>query len=275
MPVLFFKTKDEVPAELHEDLAEVTEDGDKKGFFQINVASKKKLDTFRDNNISANRAKDELDAKLKALALAAGIDVEKFDPTKAAEEFAAMRDTVRRVNDGKLKGSDEIDKEIEKRMSSQRERYETNAQEMQNKVNDRTKALEDMTAKYMRTFVDRAVTRAIGDPALGIEPTAIPDIIERAYRVFEVTSDFSIIPKVNGQTLYSEIDSQIMTMPEWLNTKLRKEAPHYYKRSSGGGATGGKDAGGAGGMTQETFAAMTTAQKFAYANAKTTAAASK
>jgi hypothetical protein len=272
MPVLFFKTKEEVPAELHEDLAEVTEDGDKKGFFQINVAAKKKLDAFRDNNISANRAKDELDAKFKALALAAGIDVEKFDPTKTAEEFATMRDTVRRVNDGKLKGSDEIDKEIEKRMSSQRERYETNAQEMQNKVNDRTKALDDMTAKYMRTFVDRAVTTVIGDPSLGIEPTAIPDIIERAYRVFEVTNDFAIIPKVNGQTLYSEIDSQIMTMKEWLDTKLRKEAPHYYKRSTGGGASGGKETGGAGGLTQESFAAMTTAQKFAFANAKNTAA---
>lgn len=50
MPILFYDTKDAVPADLLDAAQEITE-GENKGKFGVNVVPRKKMEEFRDNNI--------------------------------------------------------------------------------------------------------------------------------------------------------------------------------------------------------------------------------
>ena len=84
--------------------------------------------------------------------------------------------------------------------------------------------------------------------------------------MFIVEQDGTITPKKNGQTLWGEDGSTPMTMKEWINLSLRKDAPHYFKKSAGGGAQGGADAKNFGGMTEEEFNKLPAMRRLEIAN---------
>ena len=120
---------------------------------------------------------------------------------------------------------------------------------------------------YKQTFIDRQVSTVCNDPELGVEATAIDDVMNRARAVFIVEEDGSLTPKSKtGQTLWGEDGSTPMTMKEWVNISLRKDAPHYFKKSAGGGATGGADAKNFGGMTKEEFDKLPAIRRLEIAN---------
>jgi hypothetical protein len=266
MPVLYFTTKDAIPAELQEGLTEVKEDGEHKGKFSINVVPKAKLDSFRETNISTAKLKDEIENKLKALALAAGVNIEEFDPAKATEEFARLRDTHRKVSDGNLKTSDEIEKEVEKRTAAQKEKHDQTTKEAHSALTKLKQELVDAKNQYKKTFIDRGVMAVLNDENLGLHPTAAMDIVERVARVFKVNDDNTLTPYRNGDIIYSEDSSDPQSVREWIDVTLRKEAPHYFKKSQGGGGQGGTDAGGASNMSPEELGRLTGAQLMDLAN---------
>lgn len=267
MPILYYKTKDEVPADLAEVAAQVTDEGDYKGQFAVNVVARKKLDEFRVNNTDLAKKLEDTDSLLKRVTAAAGITkLEDFDPDAFSKEFLALKDTARKVSDGKLQASDDIEKEVNKRTETMRNKYDQSQQEKQVELNNMRVERDKAIADYKRTFIDKAVASVIADPDLGLEPTAMLDVMSKAYSVFFVEEDGSITPKESGgQTMWGEDGTSKMTMKEWINLRLRKDSPHYFKKSSGGGANGG-DAKNYGGMSEAEFNKLPAARRLEIAN---------
>lgn len=276
MPMLTYATKEEVPADLIDAVQEIKE-GEDKGKWQVNVVARKKLEEFRDNNTELAKKFETSEGLVKKVLSAVGAkSVEDFDPGKFTEELGALKDTAQKVADGKLQAKDDIEKEVTKRTEAMREKFNQDLQAKQVELNQMKIAKDDAISAFKKTFIDRAVSNVIVDPDLGLEPTAIMDVTERAYKVFKVQEDNSLRPETGGgQTLWGEDGSTPMTMKEWINIVLRKEAPHYFKKSNGGNANGGDNAKNFGGMSEADFNKLPPERRLAIANQQTFAAQGK
>lgn len=253
MALITYDSKDQIPEDLLDSATEITE-GDTKGKWTVNVVTRKKLEEFRNNNVDISKRAETAEGVLGKVFGILGIkSAEEFDADKVSQELGQLRDTARKVSDGKLKASDEVDKAVEDRTQAMRQKFDEDMQAKQRELSLALKARDEAIGYYKQTFVDRAVASVCNDADLGVEGTAVDDIMNRARAVFVVNEDNTIVPKKNGQTLWGEDGTTPMTMKEWINAHLRKEAPHYFKRSNGGAATGGGDAKNYGGMSQEEF----------------------
>lgn len=271
MPIINFKTKDEIPAELA-DVAQEIKEGDNAGQWSVNVVPRKKLDEFRDNNTAQAAKLEKAEGFVSRILTAVGAkSAEDFDIAKFTEEFAGLKDVSQKVADGKLKASDAIEAEVTKRTEAMREKFNVDLQaksvELAAMRGERDAAVRD----FKRTFIDRAVASVIADPDLGLEPTAQIDVINRAYKVFQVQDDNSLKPETeNGQTLWGEDGTTPMSVKEWINIVLRKEAPHYFKKSNGGNANGGDNTKQFGGMTEAEFLKLPPERRLAIYNSMNT-----
>lgn len=270
MPLIYFKTRDAVPAELADVAAEVSEDGEYKGQFAVNVVSRKKLDEFRTNNTDLAQKLELSNKRFKSLAETVGIsDVENLDLEAVSKDFSTLKETARRVADGALKATDDIEKELLKRTEAMRNKFDETLQAKQVEVNTMKTERDTAISNYKRTFIDKAVAAVIADPELGLHPTALADVMQKAYTVFVVEEDGGITPKeAGGQTMWGEDGSSKMTMKEWINLRLRKESPHYFKKSTGGGATGGNEK-QYGGLTEAEFNQLSPQRRLQIANEQT------
>jgi NACalpha-BTF3-like transcription factor len=267
MATWLFDTKDSLPEDLAEFATEIKDEGETKGKWAVNVVPRKKLEEFRDTNINVSKKAEDAESLAKKLLGILGISKpEDFDPTKTSEELNALKETARKVADGKLKASDDVDKVVAERTEVMRQKFDETLQEKQRELANALKARDEAIAAHKQTFVDRAVASVCNDADLGVEGTAVDDIMNRARAVFNVEADGTIIPKKNGQTLWGEDGSTPMSMKEWINLVLRKDAPHYFKRSNGGAATGGGDAKNFGGLTQDEFNKLPARRRLEIAN---------
>ncbi len=268
MAIFYYATKEEVPSDLATDAVQVAEDGEHKGKWSVNVVPRKKLEEFRENNTTLAKSKEDADALLKKVFGILGVaKPEDFDPAKVTEELAQLRTTAQKVADGKLQASDDIEKVVTERTAAMRAKFDEQLQQ-QAVVQGTLKAERDGAVQNFKlTFVDRAVSACAADQDLGLAPTAILDVTERARRVFIVEGDDNkIVPKRGGQTIWGEDGSTPMSMKEWINSELRKEAPHYFKKSTGGGAQGGDNAKQFGGMTEDAFLKLPPERRLEIAN---------
>ena len=267
MPTLTYDSKDAIPEDLLEAAQEIKEDGENKGKWAVNVVPRKKLEEFRDTNVTlAKKAKDAEDLIKKVVLATGATSVEDFDFDKFSTDFSGLKETARKVADGKLKASDDLDKIVSERTEVMRSKLDEQLQQKQIELNAMKLERDKAVADYLLTFIDRAVSSAITDPELGVEPTAADDIRVRAYNVFKVEQDRSLRPERNGQTLWGEDGSTPMSMKEWINIVLRKEAPHYFKKSGGGGASGGADTKQFGGLSEAEFNKLPARRRLEIAN---------
>jgi hypothetical protein len=268
MAIFYYNTKDEVPADLATDAAEVKEDGENKGKWAVNVVPRKKIEEFRDNNTALAQKVEQAEGLLKKVVSLAGVSsVEEFDFVKFSEQFQSLNETHRKVQDGKLKASDDIDRVVTERTEVMKNKFDEQLQQKQVELNQLKIQRDEAVSAYKRTFVDRAVASVITDKELGVEGTAVDDIMARARNVFVVEEDGNIIPKKAGQTMWGEDGSSPMSMKEWIDIVLRKEAPHYFVKSNGGNANGGgNDTTSYGGMSKEEFDKLPSRQKLEIAN---------
>ena len=256
MPDIFFETLDSVP-EAFRDIAE-----EKDGKVAINVVANSKLKEFRDNNIKVSTERDELAKKVAALTSILGEDV---DADEFASELAELRDTAQKVKDGKLKADGDIAKEVEARVAAMRSDYEKRLQEAGKEASAWKDKAGVSESKYKRSLVDRAVTDAAVAEGSGVETKALPDILERARKVFQVDEEGKLIAKDGEATIYGGDGSTPMTPKEWLE-KLKGDAPYFFKQSNGGGAGGNTDGKLPGGMSQEEWDKLPAKKKLEYAN---------
>jgi hypothetical protein len=230
MPDLFFDSLDAVPEGLREGAK--TNDA---GKVVIKVVPQSKLDEFRDNNIKVVQERDAIASKYgKAVEIIGGEDFDAF-----ASGLGELRTTAQRVKDGQLVENKGLEEALADRTAKMREEMQAENARLAQEAK-LWKDKHGSTDKRLRqTFVDRAMTDVILDEANGVHAKALPDLLQRAYSVFEVSDDGKLTPKRGDAVVYGGDGATPMTPKEWINT-LREEAPYFFKGSNGGGANGGE-----------------------------------
>lgn len=253
MPVINFPTLDAVP----EGLKEFAKEGE-DGQFAVNVVPNSKLDEFRNKNIELSKQVESLAPFVARVKNIAGENFDEFEG-----ELKNLRDIARRVQDGELKTDDQIENAVQERIKLLRDGYEENNKALARQLAEKEQQAQTLSQRLERTRIDKEVTAAVIVPESGVRPEALPDVLERAYRIFKV-EDNGLIPKKGESTIYGADGATPMTVTEWL-VKLRDEAPHYFKSNAGGGAGGGKEE-KVGGFTPEQIAKMPAQQRLELAN---------
>ena len=265
MPKLTYDTNDAVPESLREYASEVD------GKFVVDVSPTSKVDEFRTTNIAVSRERDTLKATLAKVQPVIGDDLDAF-----IVSYNELKAIDQKVKDGSLTTSDKVAAEVENRVADMKRTLEERNAATAAKEAAANKRAEQAEAKYKRSLIDQAVTSAVALTESGASPSAIADILQRAYGVFKV-DDNGIVVAMDGELkMYSAEDGTTPLKPmEWITTKLKAQAPHLFKSSSGGGAGGGNQNGGSGssggddrfgGKTEAEYRKLTPAQKLALAN---------
>lgn len=254
MPEISFDTLDAIPEGLRENASQ------KDGKFTINVVLKSKLDEFRDNNTTLAQERDALKATTTALTAIVGDDVAAFTTS-----YEDMKKTAQQVADGKLKGSEAIETEVNNRVSGMKSDYERQLQAAGVETKNWKDKAEASETKFKRSLIDRGVTNAVLAETSGALPGALTDILTRAYGIFAVDDKGGLIAKDGEATIYGNDGATPMTPAEWLE-KLKEQAPYFFKNSQGGGASG-SDNKIPGGMSSEDFSKLSGAQQLALARA--------
>lgn len=253
MPIINFDSIEAVP----EGLKEYAKEGD-DGKFAVNVVSSNKLDEFRNKNIDLSKTLEAQAPILARVKDIAGEDFETFE-----NELKELRTISQRVADGELKTDDQIENAVQERLKTLKDGYEDNNRALHRQVAERENQVATLTERLNRTRIDKEVTAVVIGPESGVRTEALPDVLERAYRLFKVEED-GLVAKKGESTIYGADGTSSMTVAEWL-VKLRDEAPHYFKGNGGGGAAGGKEE-KIGGMTAKQIAGLTAQQRLELAN---------
>ncbi len=261
MPVLTFETLEAVP----EGLREFAKSQDDK--VTVNVVPEVKLSEFRDNNIVVSKERDTLREQVDRLTQIVGDDPDAF-----VTDLTELRVTRDRVAAGELRESRALEEAIGKRTEEMRKKFE---EELQGKGREgaawRTK-YEQLDTRHRQTQVIQAIKDAAVLPEAGVEHKAIADVAKRALEVFRVTDDGKIIPMNGDAPIYGQNGVDPMTPSEWL-TKLKDDAPYFFKQTHGGNAGGDTTKRNSFGLTTEALEKLTPSQKLELANSRSAAAA--
>lgn len=240
MPVITFENQNDFP----EGLRDIAVKDEATGKWSAKVVSEDKVEQFRANNISLLRERDTLQAMMTKLKPLVGESVDDF-----ITRFNELEGTAKKVKDGQLKTSDAVEAEVENRVQAMKTDLQSqlNAEAAKRAASD--KRAEGAEDKLRRSIIERYVTEAVINEASGAAPSALKDILTRAYNVFHVEGETKVVIKDGELTRIGVDGITPMTPLEWL-AGLRKEAPHLFKASNGGGASGGGQGGGSGGTGQ-------------------------
>lgn len=259
MPDLIYDSLEAIPEGLREDAKQ----NDAKKFV-VTVVSNKKLAEFRDNNIALRQKVDGYEPKIAAYTALGD------DPAKLAAELTELRTVAQQVKDGKLKGSDAVDAEVEKRIKERMTGKDDAISDLQRKLQAAAADGTTWKGKYEQSVLNQQITNAVIAADSVANPAALPDILSRAANLFVVQPDGSIIPKKGDQVIYGADGVNPMGVKEWL-TKLVQEAAYLGKSSTGGGANGGNAGGNVAqkfGMSQEAFDKLPASERIRLARQK-------
>lgn len=253
MPAIKFDSKEAIP----DGLKEFATEGE-DGKFVVKVAPEVKLAEFRDKNIALNQQLETLTPTLARVREIAGDDLDGF-----ANELSELKSIAQRVADGELKTTEDIEKAVSERVTAVKEGYEQNQKSERDLRSKAEKDRDELKGQLDRTQVRHAVTAAVIAPNSGVRTEALPDILERAYKLFHWENG-KPIPKNGESTIYGGDGAEPMSPSEWI-VKLRDEAPHYFAGNGGGGASGGnKD--GKHGLSSAELAKLSPQEKLRLAN---------
>lgn len=254
MPDIKYASEDAIPEGLRE-FAKKADDGS----YVVAVVAKSKLDEFRDNNINIARERDELKNKVATFASIAGEDFDKFK-----DNVKTWQTTYQQVQDGKLKGSEAVETEVNRRLTEVKTNYENQLREAGQKVNTLEAARNEYEMKYKRSQIDREITNAVLHPESGINPAALPDILTRAYGFYHVSDDGKLVAKQGDAVIYGADGVTPMQPKEWLG-KVLEASPYFGKQSTGGGAAGAGGNKSYGGLAQAEFDKLPAHERLALA----------
>lgn len=259
MPVFTFDSIDRVPETMRSAIRTV-EGSDQ---VTLNLVAQEKLDEFRDRNTELVKERDALKSQVEVLAPIVGEDPEAFKARLA--EFAAME---QRVKDGSLKESRNVEEEVVRRTEDMRKTLEEQIRGHQKEANSWKQKATEGDSRYRDMLVAQAIKDAAVDPESGVLPSAIPDILGRARQVWRAEDNGAVVAYKNDLKLYGADGGSELTPKEWLS-KLKEEAPFFFKGTQGGGAGGsgtGTDKVGQHGKTAQQLSQMTAAQRLDLAN---------
>jgi hypothetical protein len=254
MPIISFEKKESIPDGLQDVAVE------KDGKWTVDVAPSAKLAEFRDNNINLAKERDELKNQVETFSSIVG-----EDPAKFQEELSELRKTKTQVEDGKLKGSDAIEKEVAARVDAVKKGYEEQLQAAGQKLAEAVQVADQFKGLYTNTKLDSVISEAVLHEDSGLNPKAMADILTRARSTF-VIEDGKVLPKKDGAVVYGSDGATPMSPLEWAKG-LREQAPHLALKSAGGDA-GDIDANKArGGLSQEDWNKLSGSEKLKQARA--------
>jgi len=254
MPDIKFTTKESIPEGLREHAKEAD------GGFVVSVVPKVKLDEFRDNNLTIARERDALKDKVAVYAELLGDDT-----GKARELVGTLKATHQQVADGKLKGSEAIEAEVNRRVAETKSHFEGQLAAAGTRLTEANARAADFERRFKLSTVDREITNAVLHPESGVNPAALPDILSRAYAFYTVQDDGRLVAKQGDNVIYGADGVTPMPPKEWLG-KVLETAPYLGKQSAGGGASGGGGGKSAlGGLSQTEFDKLPAVERLALA----------
>lgn len=252
MPDMTFDTKEAMPEEWRAHAKEAD------GKFVVPVAPKAVVDQFRTNNINLSKERDGLKGFREAVITAAGHD----DMEKFTGELTELRTIAQRVKDGELKGADNIEKEVSKRIEGERKALGDRITAAQSGEKVAKEGEAKWKGEYKKLRLNQEVAGVVLDAKSGAEPTAMPDLMMRAQAVFIVEDNGAVVARdAEGAIVYSKKDgSTPLGIAEWLQEELVK-APHLAKQSAGSGGPGNRGGGAKHGMSDAAWNALTPAER--------------
>ena len=78
-----------------------------------------------------------------------------------------------------------------------------------------------------RRIISLVMVREVEDPRNKVVPSAAEDIINRAFGVWTVNDDGSVVPRVGGEILFGPDGRNPVTPGEWVQS-LRSQCPHLF-----------------------------------------------
>jgi len=220
-----YKSKDEVPAE---HLAHYIE---RDGAFFLDAegaVDKARVDEFRTNNLALKKQLDDIAAKYE------GIDPDAVK-TLLAEKA--------KLEDQKLLKEGEVEKLVESRTRSLKS-------DLEKQVAGLATERDSLMSRLVEIEINQGVTLAA--TKRGLRPTAIPDAVARARKVFQLVKGVPTAFEPDGKSLrYGRDGVTPLTLDEWAEG-LVTEAPHLFESSAGGGAVG-HNSGGVGSVRKNPF----------------------
>ena len=252
MPDMTFDTAEAMPEDWRPHAKQVD------GKFVIAVAPKAKVDEFRTNNTNLSKERDTLKGFREAVVTAAGHD----DMEKFTGELTELRSIAQRVKDGELKGADNIEKEVTKRIEGERKALGDRITAAQSGEKVAKEDAAKWKGEYKKLRLHNEVAAVVLDAKSGAEPTAMQDLMMRAERVFVVEDNGAVVSRdADGSIVYSKKDgSTPLGIAEWLQDELQK-APHLAKASIGSGGPGNRTGAARHGMSQEAWNALSPAER--------------
>lgn len=217
------------------------------------------------------KSRDEVPAELVNLYVeregAFVLDAEGVVEKTKLDEFRTSNVTLKKELEDFKARYDGIDPEEVRRLASEKEKLELQAQghkpeEIDKIVEGRIKGLkadwdkqlsavtgerDSLTSRLTAIQIDQGVLTAA--TKRGLRPTAIPDITARARTVFKLVNGAPRAFESDGQTVrYGKDGVTPMTLEEWVDAQV-SDAPHLFESNAGGGAAG-NGAGGAAGSSR-------------------------
>lgn len=183
------------------------------------VAAKSVVDEFRNNNIALKQQLTDFQKRFEGI-----------EPDVAR----AALDAKRKLDEGELLKRGDVDTILQPRLAPVLKR-----------ATEAETALAAANARLVELQVNQTALAAAGKR--GLRPTAVPDLAQRAQRVFKLVNGAVVAMESDGQTPKVGKDGVTpLSIDAWVDG-LVTDAPHLFETNSGGGAVG-SSAGGVGGV---------------------------
>ncbi len=222
-----FDSADAVPAELKDFVGED---------LTVKLVPHQKLEELRNNNVELSKrieGASKLEAALKPVL--EGIE----DPAELVNEFNNLRELQQKVEDGKLKASDSVTAEVEKRTKEMQQRFQNDIQEREAQLNEMRKALQEKDAQIKDNILIGEIRALLHNEKLGLNPAAEKAVIAEAREQFVVKDDGTILAvDKQGNTVWGPNGDKSLTLEQWAEGTLRERAPYLYLQSQGANAYG-------------------------------------
>lgn len=246
MPDIKFKTRDEIPESLRDHAKEVD------GGFAVGVVH----ESFRDRNVALLKERDALKVRSDSYGTIVGEDPEKF-----VSDLATLREMEQQVKDGKLTKKGEIDQMVNDRVKAKQDSMDAGLKAEATKRAEAETRAASYESKFKGMVVETAIIAAVTSADSGANPSALPDILNRARAVFSAKEDGTLVAK-RGDGIWYGADGENAIQPkEWV-TGLLKEAPYLGKTSNGAGGSGSEGK-GRGGLSDEAWNKLAPEQRIA------------
>lgn len=154
------------------------------------------------------------------------------DPDAARQAMAKLRDEEEKA----LVARGDIDGLVNRRLKETTDRLNGTLSAKEKEIEAAKKVAEQRWEMVRKLTVDRELAEAAAK--VGVHPTAIPDLVNRARGVFTVGDDGKITCVDSNGVPVLEQNGQPRTPATWVES-LKADAPHFFPGSSGANSRGG------------------------------------